>query len=91
MTGAARGFSVGLIVAVAAVSGLALGWGRDESESAAIARVAVRHAREGGDGECAGRPGAGVWLVVTCGQGAERNIYRVEKDGRIAEAARGGA
>ncbi len=77
-----------MLVLVAIGLGLVLGTrrvGRDEG--AVIADVAAHHARTIGDGHCAARPGTGtVWLVVACGEGDRRRIYRIDAAGRIVDA-----
>ncbi len=81
-----------LCLALAVMLGGLAGTRRQEPDrNATIRQVAALHARRQGPAPCAGRPGiGGAWLVVTCGRGDRMRVYRVDRSGRIEEAARGG-
>lgn len=55
------------------------------SESAAIEAYAARYAREtsGTAQECYARPGANVWLVISCGRGEASRAYFVNRFGGL--------
>ncbi|MBV7393540.1 hypothetical protein [Mameliella sediminis] len=55
------------------------------SESAAIETYAARYMQETGApaADCTAVPGEKVWLVIRCGTGEDRRIYRVNRFGGL--------
>lgn len=81
---------VGALCALAAALGLAQGLqAAARGETPVIEAMAARYLASAGPGarptDCAARPGDGLfgWLVVTCGQGARRHEFHVNRLGWI--------
>ncbi|WP_425339806.1 hypothetical protein [Mameliella alba] len=74
------------LVALGAVMAFRAGWiAAHLTESMAIERYAARYMAETGAqaADCSAVPGARVWLVIRCGTGQDRRVYRVNRFGGL--------
>lgn len=77
---------VAALLILAAVLGFRQGWlMANLSESDAIEAWAARYMEETGapQADCTAVPGVQVWLVIRCGTGQDRRVYRLDRLGRL--------
>lgn len=75
-----------VLLLLTALLGYRQGWlAANLTESGAIETYAARYMQETGaaQADCTAVPGAQVWLVIRCGTGQDRRIYRVNRFGRL--------
>ena len=74
------------LIGLAAVLGYRQGWiAAHLTESMAIETYATRYMAETGAraADCSAMPGGEVWLVIRCGTGQDRRVYRVNRFGGL--------
>ncbi|WP_421907205.1 hypothetical protein [Mameliella sp.] len=75
-----------VLVTLGAVLAFRAGWiAANLTESMAIESYAARYMAETGAraADCTAVPGSQVWLVIRCGTGQDRRVYRVNRFGGL--------
>ena len=79
-----------VLLLATAVLGYRHGWRvANLTESDAIEAWAARYMEETGaeQADCTAVPGQNVWLVIRCGTGQDRRVYRLDRFGRLLRPA----